>query len=210
MGKNFLIGTTQMKILFIENREKTWFWERVALYLKLQGFQIAWLVQNPLFQPRSTSIKSEIYVLPFPPKSNQPPDAEALERVLKNNPEVLTDRGRIFFGAGASHYEHYKSQISIALDSTKPDIVIGEATLFHELITIGLCRAKGLVYIQPMSNRYPSGRFSLFAFDTQIPIIESGESWELAMVNKLVGRISSNTETPFYMNIPARNKMLRG
>ena len=32
--------------LFIENREKTWFWDAVAAELERRGHKISWIVQN--------------------------------------------------------------------------------------------------------------------------------------------------------------------
>lgn len=197
-----------MKILFVENREKSLFWEKVALILLARGHQIGWVVQNHIFRPREMPTGTPVYLLPYP-KYSEPPAAEVEEWVRANHPEVITDRGRIFFDAGAAHYDHYKVRIGQALTDFRPDLVIGESTLFHELITIGLCRAAGILYLQPMGTRYPRGRFSLLAYDTQVPAIESGDSWTDEQAWDLAQRIASGTEVPAYMRIPERAEKMR-
>ncbi len=197
-----------MKILFVENREKTLFWEKVALSLLAQGHQIGWIVQNHIFHPREMPSGTPVYVLPYP-KASEPPAADVEAWVRAHHPEVITDRGRAFFGAGAAHYDHYRARIGQAIEEFRPDLVIGESTLFHELITIGLCRAAGILYVQPMGTRYPRGRFSLLAYDTQVPAIESGDSWTDAQARDLAQRIASGTEVPAYMRVPGRAEKMR-
>ena len=195
-----------MKILFVENREKTLFWAKVALRLKAQGHQILWLVQNHAFRPPRFP-DAGVFVLPYPKvKARAVNDEEAWVREF--HPAVITDRGRAFFQAGASHYDHYKNEIGRVLEAQRPDLVVGESTLFHELISIDLCRKAGIAYVQPMSNRYPRGRFSLLGFDTQVPMIESGDAWSEEEATDLAERIATSTEIPFYMKVPARAERL--
>jgi len=40
-----------MKILFIENRHKTFFYEPIAKKLQEEGIEISWLIQNKEFTP---------------------------------------------------------------------------------------------------------------------------------------------------------------
>lgn len=198
-----------MKILFVENRAKTLFWEQVALSLQKMGHQVDWLVQNPHYRPRQIGSTSEVYVLPFPVSTGCEPATYTEAWIREFHPAVVTDRGRNFFGAGATHYDHYKAEISRVLSVQCPDLVIGESTLFHELLTIDLCRAAGITYVQPMSNRYPQGRFSLLAFDTQLILIESGNVWPEKDARELAERIATGTEIPFYMRAPSRAEKMQ-
>lgn len=192
-----------MRILFVENRDKTLFWEQVALSLIKMGHQVDWLVQNPGYRPRHLGSASNVYVLPFPDSICGNP-AENIEAWVREfHPSVVTDRGRTFFGAGAAHYDHYKAEISRVINMQCPDLVIGESTLFHELLTIDICLTAGITYVQPMSNRYPQGRFSLLAFDTQLISIESGDVWPEKDARELAERIATGTEIPFYMKAPS-------
>jgi hypothetical protein len=197
-----------MRILFVENREKTLFWEQVALSLQKKGCEVAWLVQNPAFRPKQFAESSGTFILPYPHADARelPGDLEAWVR--ERHPSLVMDRGRNFFKTGAAHYDHYKAEIRRVLAAQCPDLVVGESTLFHELITIDLCRAAGIDYVQPMSNRYPRGRFSLLAFDTQIPAIESGDGWPEPEAEDLAERIATASEIPFYMKAPGRAERL--
>ena len=40
-----------MRIIFVENQYKTYFFEAIAQKLKDQGHEIFWIVQNKLFVP---------------------------------------------------------------------------------------------------------------------------------------------------------------
>lgn len=186
-----------MKILFIENREKTFFWEKIAHYLHAQGHNVHWLIQNHMYRPRQTDTKN-ISFIPYPTSKEMAIETEEL--LIQNNYPLMTaDRGRVYFQSGTGHYNYYRKKIENILNSYQPDLVVGESTLFHELIAIGLCRKLGAKYVQPMSNRYPRGRFSLLSFDSQNPIIESGEQWTYEQALHLAERIAKSAEMPFYM-----------
>jgi hypothetical protein len=82
--------------------------------------------------------------------------------------------------------------------------VVGEATLFHELIAIDVCRRLAIPYVHPGANRYPSGRFSMYASETQVPLVGSGEQWDEAKAREQAERIATGREVPFYMVAPGR------
>lgn len=197
-----------MKILFIENRGKTAFWQQVALGLQARGHQIAWLVQNPQYVPPVFAGSPHLHVLPFPPAETaaQPTQSEAW--VGEHYPALVTDRGRAYFDSGTSHYAHYTAEISRVLQRERPDLVVGESTLFHELLAIALCRDAGISYVHPCANRYPGGRFSVFAFETQQPAGGSGEVWPDEKARDLAERIATGREIPFYMRTPGRFEKL--
>ena len=52
-----------MKILFIENRYKTFFYEPIAKKLQEEGIEISWLIQNKEFTP---NLESKKYSIPYP------------------------------------------------------------------------------------------------------------------------------------------------
>lgn len=153
-----------MKFAFVENRYKTFFWSAVAQALKSHGHAIAWLVQNPVFAPAGDSV----CVVPFPRRSE-------LTSVVGDIPEALhwvraADRFINYFGGDDRHYRYYARAIKHWLEREQPDVVIGESTLFHELIVIEECRSKGIPYFHPSMPGYPGGRYSVYAYASKKPL----------------------------------------
>ena len=52
-----------MKILFIENRHKTFFYEPIAKKLQEEGIEISWLIQNKEFIPNLESKKYSLSLI---------------------------------------------------------------------------------------------------------------------------------------------------
>lgn len=192
-----------MRVTFVENRGKTAFWAEVARHLSAQGHDIGWIVQNPAYAPSSGT--GQRVDLGFPGVG---------DRVDGPIPEaVSTDRGRQYFGAGAGHYAYYERRIGQALDQLAPDVVIGEPTLLHELLTIAECRRRQIPYLHPTMTRYPGGRFNVLDADTQNPVAGSNETWPAERLADLAARISEGRSLPSYMAKPtamaARMRQLR-
>ncbi|ASM74625.1 hypothetical protein SULPSESMR1_04930 (plasmid) [Pseudosulfitobacter pseudonitzschiae] len=182
------------RITFIENRGKTAFWIRVAKALAANGHEIGWIVQNPAYAPPKKSGGQA--VLPFPRGS----DLRPLEGPV---PEALSgDRGRAFFRTGTDHYAHYTAEIARAFDMLRPEVVIGEPTLFHEMIAIAEARKRMVPYLHPTMTRYPGGRFAVLDGDTQNPVIGSGDKWENADLTAVADAIATGRSLPSYMAKP--------
>ena len=159
-----------MKFAFVENRYKTIFWACLAAELRGHGHEVVWLVQNPIFSPSGEAAEN-IFTIPFPGRSDRVDLAAAngLERVRK------ADRYVNYFGGDDRHYGYYQAAIETWLDREKPDIVVGESTLFHELIVIDACRKRHISYFHPCMTGYPGGRFSIYAYDKKETLGLSGD-----------------------------------
>ena len=185
------------RITFIENRGKTVFWAAVAKQLAAAGHVVSWIVQNKAYRPHVKGQK--IIVLPVPAARDLQdigiPDA------------VSTDRGRTYFGSGHLHYAHYQRHIASALETLKPDVVIGEPTLFHELLAIAACQTAGIPYLHPTMNRYPAQQFSILDADTQVPAVRSGDIWDASAIDALAQAVCSDAIQPSYMKIPKRRAL---
>ncbi len=179
------------RLLFIENREKTYFWAEIARRLQGEGHEIVWLVQNPVF---GRALPGRRHLIPFP-------RARDLEHGLDLAafPALTTDRGREHFAAGQAHYAYYADRIEAVIDREAPDVVIGEPTLFHELLALDLCERKGIIFAHPVAERYPDGRFAIFAGASQRPIVESGDSMDDACALDLATRIADGRKIPTYI-----------
>jgi hypothetical protein len=180
-----------MQVVFVENRGKTAFWAEVAQALMASGHSVGWIVQNPSYARDGLG---ETFSLGFPSVADMV-DAPVPEA-------VSTDRGRQYFGAGSRHYTYYARRVAEALDHLRPDVVIGEPTLMHELLISAECRVRGTPYLHPTMTRYPGGRFNLLDGDTQIPVLGSGEVWPRDRLNELACAISEGRSLPSYMAKP--------
>src|SRR3954471_14416525 len=99
-------------MLFVENREKTYFWEHVALRLEALGHRIAWLVQNPQFTPHAYRNSPDLHVIPLPRRPGARQRQQHTEEWVKEHyPGLLPDRGRLYHNCGAAHYEWYTNRI---------------------------------------------------------------------------------------------------
>lgn len=180
-----------MRVVFVENRGKTAFWAQVAHALAARGDSVGWIVQNPSYAPGGVG---ETFSLGFP---------SAADMVDAPVPEaVSTDRGRQYFGAGSRHYTFYARRVAEALDQLRPDAVIGEPTLMHELLIVAECYQRAIPYLHPTMTRFPIGRFNVFKSDTQIPFIGSGDAWPRDRLVELAGAISNGRSLPSYMAKP--------
>lgn len=185
-------------ILFIENREKTRFWEAIARELLGRGARIGWLVQNPQFTPRSAGT---VFQLGFPRSCDL---AEADEGMLLGI--LRTDRGRQHFGAGSAHYGYYRGRILSIMRSFAPVVVIGESTLLHELLALEAAERVGAAFWHPAAGRYPFERFFLYRGATQLPFGGSGDPGDPKEAIVRARQISEGREILPYM---ARARPLR-
>lgn len=191
------------RILFIENRGKTRFWVPVATALARRGHAIAWIVQNPVYRPPAAA--GAVHVLPFPPtgpRARLPVGGDDETWVQALYPALVGDRGRRHFHGQCSHYRHYDAEIRALVEQVQPDVVIGEPTLFHELLAVGICRERGIPYLHPTATRYPGGRFTVFEGDSQQVIGGSGERMPAAAVRELAEAIAGSRALPSYMARP--------
>src|SRR5207253_623149 len=128
----------------------------------LMGHTISWIIQNPSFLPKTGTT----HKLSFPRKK-QP----AVKSSDINFQSVrAADRYINYFGGNDDHYPHYLTQIQKIFRIEQPDIVIGEATLFHELITIEYCKSINIPFLHPSMPGYPGGRYSIYAANTKTTV----------------------------------------
>lgn len=185
-----------MRVLFVENRYSTLLWREAAEGVASEGHEIHWMVQNHMFRPRG--VRDNVHLLPYPGKTVSS-DSE-LEDELKAI--ARTDRALRLFGVRHEHYGHYYLEIQKILNAVKPDIVIGEATQFHELMAISWCKLHGVLYISPNSTRYPVGRLVFWKADTFETIGGGGESLSDADAEHMLSQITARSVQPSYMSPP--------
>ena len=148
-------------------------------------------MQNPLF---ARNLPGHVHRIPFPGRR----DLEgAID--LADFPALATDRGREHFGAGHAHYAYYADRIAAIIADVRPVMVIGEPTLFHELLAVDLCARAGIPFAHPVGERYPPDRFAIFDGASQRPMVTSGETLDEASALDMATRIADGRAIPAYM-----------
>jgi len=185
-----------MRLLFVENRYTTWVFEPVTARLAVLGHEIHWLVQNPMFAPRT----GRVHRMPFPPRGPVPHSAGA------DTYEWLrrTDRGVLHFRVATTHYPHYDREIAAILDALSPDAVFGEATEFHELLTIRRCRERDIAYLSPNATRYPTDRLAFMAYDSLEAVGGDGSHLPDEQAEAMLEAIRTRQVVPSYLRPSAR------
>lgn len=181
-----------VRLLFVENRFKTFFWSEIVKKLRIDHDEIlvSWIVQNKKFKPKG----EDCFVINYPESSQLDSNysCDFFKKLAK------MDRGVYAFDSGTSHYYYYYQSIKNYINQFKPDFVVGESTLFHELITIEVCKELGVKYITPSTCRYPVGKFSLYVNGTLNVLNYRDymvEDYHYQMIDDIVCR----NKTPDYM-----------
>ena len=190
-----------MKILFIENRHKTFFYEPIARQLQADGNKIYWIIQNKEFVPSLDSVK---YTIPYPKEKIKYQTDKEIEEIIK-----IDRQFNHFNQKDSTYFYYYNERIRDIIEKIMPDIVFGESTAFHELLTILNCKKLGILYLNPSSCRYPIGRFSFYEYDTLIPFKGSGEVLQKKDAEYIIDQIVNRTAVPDYMKLTPPSKLTK-
>ena len=145
------------KILIVENRINILKFDRIAKILIDKKIEVNWLIQNNLFLPKN----GNLHIINYPTKKDLKKKVPSAIKKIK-----YSDRGYIFFNNNTEHYNYYYTKIKKIIDNLKPDLILGEATLFHELITIAISKKKKIRYLFLGASRFINDRLSFYKFDT--------------------------------------------
>lgn len=185
-----------MKIVFVENRYKTFLYESIANKLIQDGHEIYFLVQNHSFKPSKAFSQ---FIIKYPKNLIENiQKIEYIEKIIKSDRQI-----NHFKTKSVGHFYYYDKEISDFLESVSPDIVFGESTAFHELLTIENCKIKGILYLNPSTCRYPKGRFSFYKYDSLTPYQGSGDNLEDREALHIINQIIEKKATPDYMKVQA-------
>ncbi|MHA7863445.1 hypothetical protein [Flagellimonas marinaquae] len=191
-----------MRLIFVENRYKTYFFEQVSKRLDNQH-EIYWIVQNHAFAPKTGTVIK----IPYPKEKNLTKNFVGNTSIGK---VIESDRQVNYFKKNDKRYfKYYFEIIENIIDDVNPSYVFGEATAFHELLTIEVCKKREIKYLNPSSCRYPVGRFSFYLYDTLIPYKGSNEELPKAEGMKIINSIANRNVKPDYMKpvtIPIKKK----
>lgn len=190
-----------MRILFVENKHVTRTWETLTPRLQRAGDEVHWIVQNRLWTPRVGTL----HPIPPPrPADLRAPESGRFDRIRHQ------DRGINYFGGDDRHYAYYAERIGAIIDAVRPDILIGESTLFHEHLAIDAARARSIPFLFPTSVRYPVNRIGFLAADTQETAFGSGDVLPDAEIDALLEIYARRGSVPlFYTQMGRTGPMAR-
>ena len=111
------------------------------------------------------------------------------------------DRGVRWFGGDGTHWHPYNERIRRILETVRPDVVFGEATQFHEQLTLEAARQLGIRFLSPGGTRYPVGRLHFFDYDTLDPVGGDGANLTDAELATMLDSIVERKVVPSYMEV---------
>jgi len=181
-----------MRILFVENQYKTYFFEAIALRLQEQGHEINWIVQNKVFTPKTNFKK---YIIPYPRKKDY---TNLIKSDLKS--VIESDRNVNYFKSNNNKYfYYYYNKIKEVIDEVKPGVVFGESAVFHELLIGKYCKELNIKYLNPLPCRYPTGKFSFYLYNTPEPYRGCATDLPKEVVVEIINNIVNRRISPDYM-----------
>ena len=191
-----------MKILFVETREKTGMFLALAQALNAEGIDSGFLLQNKFYRSQVSCFNT--FFIGYPKKNK-------LCAAGLNYFEVIakSDRAVQYFNKNTDHYEYYHREIKKVLNEFKPDLVIGENSLFHARLCSHLCREMGILYLDPVVTRYPSGRFTFNLYDTLEIYGGAGDALDEEGCSALINSVVNKKIRPFYMARPSIKRKAR-
>lgn len=191
-----------MRVLVIENRTKTKFYEKVLqeLSLEMQDLEYAYLVQSHVYRPKAGAIS---YCIAYPSKKELLEMPDRVDGEFQRLLEIKRSRD-----LSEKVINYYLTEIAKIIESFNPHYIIGEPTLFHELIAIEVAKQKSIPYLSLSAARYPAGRFKFYKADTFESLYGSNDKWPKEEVAKYIQDIVHFNKMPDYMNA-RRSKLLR-
>lgn len=184
-----------MKILFVENRGKTYVYEQVAEELEKQGHEISWIIYNHAIKVACGSVN----IIPYSKKKHLIRNKKILDQEVFEEIAKL-DRYATYYGRGVSHYAYYYEKIENIIDQEQPDVVFGEMSTFYCVMCSILCENKGIPMYTEGGARYPRGRFTFNIPNKYKQISSSGDVINFNEAEQEWQKISRRQSKPEYMD----------
>lgn len=184
------------RIAFVEVRDLTRLFSEIAN--QLQDHDVHWVVQNHLFSDESMT---NLTVIPYPSRSDMTDmqmwiddeDFDILQRVWEQ------DRFNTHFGASNKHYRYYLHFLRSWLSEVKPQVIFGEIGNFHSHLLALLAKKQGIPFLNPVTSRYPNGRFCFYLYDRMETTGEPPSRMQMVDIHRSVASIQEGSSRPDYM-----------
>lgn len=183
------------KFLFIENRFTQSNLEKLGEKLIEKNIEIHWIVQNHSFQSKI----GKNHIIKYPKKSD-------LNHKLSRHFLDISkkDRSCNYFNLNPWHYNYYSKEIKKILNNVKPDVIFGEATLFHELITIYHAKKLYIKYLFLSSSRFIDDRVTFYKYDTMLPTNGSKDKISIKNISNYIKKIDDPKKSKIFNAILER------
>jgi hypothetical protein len=191
-----------VRIAFVEVRDKTGLFLRIAE--RLRCHEVHWLVQNRAFVDRE---KSNVTILPYPRRGQLLAARDLSDEELGIIRRVAnSDRFVTSFGKDNSYYGWYLKELERWLERVRPELIFGEVGNFHSHLLALIAERRGIPFLNPVSSRYPAGRFSFFLFDRLVPVGGDQEKMNDEDLSSVMKSITQGTLRPDYMAVSSRRR----
>ncbi|MDO5978842.1 hypothetical protein [Flavivirga spongiicola] len=176
---------TKNKIIIIESRDNVKIWDEVfdENFCNRNNVEIHFLIFNKLFSSRSGN---NHFI------NNGVSDK-------KIDVPINYDRQRNYFGSNRTDYYVYYKSMKDKITEINPNFIFGEAASFQDYLAIKICREVNIMYLNPMTSRYPIGRFAFYKEDTLVPFLGSNENLSDSKLEELYNQITNKKVVPDYM-----------
>lgn len=151
-----------MKIVFTANHRRTNIFAEAAKHLETIGHEVFWITTG--------SCEFSSVLAPFRNKIDIsssgtfqcPLDIFEQYSQISINGIIASDRmlSNISFEDAVNYISSVYVSVKGYLSSNGVELVFGEATWAHEMITAAVCRELGIDFLSPVNVRFPSSRFA--------------------------------------------------
>lgn len=186
-----------MRIGFVEARDRTNFFK--AIGDELVAHDVFWLVENHAYALPGLQ---NVTKLAYPRKrggTGQTPLTAADNEILAT--VARSDRSVVYFEQTTQHYEWYYRQIVQWFDRVQPHVVFGEASSFQAHMTALIAQQRSIPFLNPMSSRYPTGRFAFYQYDRMTPLGGDPAQPAASELAETLADIVAGRSRPDYMTV---------
>jgi len=190
-----------MRIAFTGNHRRTLIFAEIAKHLTAAGHEVFWIATGsaemssilaPFDKSKTLTIDKSI--------TGEIADFEQYSEITVNG-IISSDRilQKLPYIKAVNYVSSCCGQIKEFLSEKNVELVFGEVTWAHEMVTAGICRELDILFLSPVNVRYPSERFAFFEGVFQRKIYNPSDAINLSEGAELYERFINCGSEPFYM-----------
>jgi len=202
------------RIAFTCNHGRTQLYRSVADHLEVSGFEVFWVATGSyqiqkILQSISTRRSLNVSYLDNYINDSALRQLEQFSKIKINgiiaSDRVLCKKDEGFaLGYVSAMFENIRD---FFIDN-QIEMVFGEMTWAHEMVTAAVCSMINIPYLSPVNVRYPSDRFAFFENVQQNKILSYNNSISIMEGIRLYDEFKVGECSPFYMNRQKKNLLV--